>query len=363
MRRRRAAITGVIAALATIALNAPAPAVAAPTFGAALSECHWSNGHLLGNLFAWITGGQPQTEYDYSIWSDFAKVWVPQGSLGTTDSQGFLSRLLVSDLPEQSLPWLMQASGGGTILPDVTVTWTCIPQQADPTPPTITLDSPTDGATFTRDAIAMVHYSCADPGAGASGIATCSGPVGDGALLDTSRLGPQQFTVQATDLAGNQTRVTHQYTVVPAPTPAPPVQPVQPQPTPTVALTPAPTVASVGPPPPLRITISYDFKTHSLGSSWVRVDRLLLSRVPLGATVTLMCRGGCPKRTQQLRGTPRMDLTRRLGRLRPPATIEIRVTQQGAIGYVLRLHVPPRGDIRSAILCLPLGSNLPRSRC
>ncbi|MBI3647321.1 MAG: Ig-like domain repeat protein [Actinobacteria bacterium] len=54
-------------------------------------------------------------------------------------------------------------------------------------------------------------YSCADEGG--SGLATCHGTVPSGSAIDTSAAGTYDFTVKATDGAGNRTSVTHSYKV------------------------------------------------------------------------------------------------------------------------------------------------------
>ncbi len=88
--------------------------------------------------------------------------------------------------------------------------------QVDTTPPTITLNTPADGAQYPQNAAIHASYTC-DDGAGGSGVATCTGDVANGALIDTSSLGPHTFTVSATDNKGNAaTPVTHSYTVIAA---------------------------------------------------------------------------------------------------------------------------------------------------
>jgi hypothetical protein len=87
----------------------------------------------------------------------------------------------------------------------------CTPGE-DTTPPTIDLRSPVHGAVVTLGAKVEVDFSCADEGG--SGLASCVGSVPDGALLDTSALGPRSVTVTARDNAGNQRVVTHTVTVV-----------------------------------------------------------------------------------------------------------------------------------------------------
>ncbi len=82
----------------------------------------------------------------------------------------------------------------------------------DKTPPAITITTPSDGATYQANSSVASSYSCADS---ASGVASCSGPVASGANLDTTSLGTHQFTVQATDLAGNCSSLTYTYSVQP----------------------------------------------------------------------------------------------------------------------------------------------------
>ena len=110
-------------------------------------------------------------------------------------------------------------TSGGVGDGQVTITYdpatdTC---QTDITPPTITITTPPDGATYTQGQSVLADYACADETDG-SGLATCVGEVADGAALDTSTLGQHLFTVQATDNAGNPASSTHLYTVVAAAT-------------------------------------------------------------------------------------------------------------------------------------------------
>lgn len=83
----------------------------------------------------------------------------------------------------------------------------------DATAPTVSITSPAANATFPQGATVLADYACADE-SGGSGVASCSGPVADGAALDTATLGTHDFTVIATDNAGNSTPVTRSYRVV-----------------------------------------------------------------------------------------------------------------------------------------------------
>jgi len=56
------------------------------------------------------------------------------------------------------------------------------------------------------------RYSCEDE-EGGSGVASCQGPVANGAAIGIGSTGSYDFTVTATDKAGNATSPTHVYTV------------------------------------------------------------------------------------------------------------------------------------------------------
>jgi DNA-binding beta-propeller fold protein YncE len=77
--------------------------------------------------------------------------------------------------------------------------------------PTIDLRAPADGAHYAAGADVDADYSCADEGG--SGVASCEGDVASGEALDTSTPGTFDFTVVARDGAGNETTVTHTYTL------------------------------------------------------------------------------------------------------------------------------------------------------
>ena len=82
----------------------------------------------------------------------------------------------------------------------------------DTTPPSITITSPADGAVFSVGQVVLADYACADE-VGGSGIASCDGPVADGAPIDTS-LGTHTFTVNASDVAGNGAGASTSYVVL-----------------------------------------------------------------------------------------------------------------------------------------------------
>ncbi len=81
----------------------------------------------------------------------------------------------------------------------------------DKTPPSITIVAPVNGATFLLNQAAAASYTC---NGGLSGIATCAGPVANGANMNMSSPGSKTFTVNATDGAGNTASLTNSYTVL-----------------------------------------------------------------------------------------------------------------------------------------------------
>ena len=82
----------------------------------------------------------------------------------------------------------------------------------DTTDPTVTVATPPAGAIYPRNQVVHADFSCADS-AGGSGLASCVGTVADGQAIDTATVGPQTFTVTATDHAGNTAEVTRHYRV------------------------------------------------------------------------------------------------------------------------------------------------------
>jgi uncharacterized protein YjbI with pentapeptide repeats len=82
----------------------------------------------------------------------------------------------------------------------------------DNAPPVITIIAPGSGGQYAQNASIASDYFCTDAG---SGVASCDGPVPDGTDFSTSALGgPQAFTVQAADLAGNSSSATDEYFVL-----------------------------------------------------------------------------------------------------------------------------------------------------
>jgi hypothetical protein len=85
--------------------------------------------------------------------------------------------------------------------------------KVDSTAPIVTITSPTEGRHL-QGAVVTADYACRD---GLSGLAACTGPVADGAGLDTSTPGPHQFVITARDRAGNAQTLAVTYQVVERP--------------------------------------------------------------------------------------------------------------------------------------------------
>jgi hypothetical protein len=90
----------------------------------------------------------------------------------------------------------------------VTATYTVVAAR----PPSIALDAPADGATFTLGSTVLAAYSC-QSGSTAQ-IISCSGDVPSGAAIDTASVGAKTFTVRAVDGSSRTATLTHAYSVV-----------------------------------------------------------------------------------------------------------------------------------------------------
>jgi hypothetical protein len=93
------------------------------------------------------------------------------------------------------------------------VTHTVTVVGGDMTAPVIRLLAPLHGAVYLLDQRVRADYDCTDE-AGGSGLASCAGPVADGAFVDTGSVGPGEFTVTAADEAGNTASATARYRVL-----------------------------------------------------------------------------------------------------------------------------------------------------
>lgn len=90
------------------------------------------------------------------------------------------------------------------------------PVRIDKTAPIIDVGSPSDTPYLLNEVVAA-EYTCTDPllanGGSPSGVATCVGTVAGGDAIDTGSVGSKNFTVGATDNAGNASQANVSYNV------------------------------------------------------------------------------------------------------------------------------------------------------
>ncbi len=99
---------------------------------------------------------------------------------------------------------------------------------------------------------------------------------------------------------------------------------------------------------------------------YTQVVRLLVRQVPADAKVRVTCAGkGCPfksKSPKVKRGQVKLHKLFGKRKLKPGATITIRITQPDAIGKVVRYKIRRGKPPKSSVLCLPPGARKP-GRC
>ena len=83
--------------------------------------------------------------------------------------------------------------------------------KVDKKAPTIAIALPMAGATYGPNAKVRASYACSD---GGSGMTSCTGPVANGSLVNTSSKGTKTFAVTAVDTVGNSATVSVTYSVV-----------------------------------------------------------------------------------------------------------------------------------------------------
>lgn len=201
----------------------------------------------------------------------------------------------------------------------------------DQVAPGIRISTPPNGSSFRFGSAVAADYGCQDQ-ANASGVRSCTGPVANGARIDTGSLGPKVFTVNASDNAGNASAATSTYTVKPRPAPA------------------------------VSMPFSYSrFKPKTT------LILLQVKGVPKGSTLTVKCKGKrCPVRKRFRKANTRkknFTLRRFFPRSYPPGTmIEARVSKTGSVTAIRRTIIRKNKRPIPKKLCLAPGAKTPK-RC
>jgi hypothetical protein len=164
-------------------------------------------------------------------------------------------------------------------------------------------------------------------------------------------LGGHTLHVRARSVGGTGPAVTRSWTIAtpPAPTPVPTATP-EPTPVPTQAPaepTPAPTaviaetrpatVLAAKPLTPIDVSLVYFMNAKQ---RYTRFATLSVKKVPAGATVTVTCTGGCPRKSQTLTSAKGGTVTLKAWlrkRLRTGATLTIAVTRPSMAGMTKTL--------------------------
>jgi hypothetical protein len=207
--------------------------------------------------------------------------------------------------------------------------------------PAIRIGTPIEGATFTQGQNVVADYECTENANGA-GIATCSGPVANGAAIDTASPGRKTFTVNASDKAANTSSLTRTYTVV----------------------------APVIPPAP-QINISASF-LFSSSKKFTKLSTFQVKNIPAGSEVTATCKGGsCPKNKKRKvisftkkNAFETVTLKPWVGKkLKPGTRITIIVTKAGMVGMVKTIQIRAKKAPLVGTGCLQPGSKTAPAVC
>ncbi len=166
-------------------------------------------------------------------------------------------------------------------------------------PPTATITSPANGATYTAGQVLFTSYSCAEgkdgPGL-AIGSIGCSAQIPDDVALDTSTPGTYELTLTATSSDGlsASTTVTYMVAAPPSATPAAPTPTITiPQTAPADTLAPAITISgstlTCGPGTWTPAPAGYAYAWTRDGTTVLGATRATYSLGPLDQGATLAC--------------------------------------------------------------------------
>lgn len=123
------------------------------------------------------------------------------------------TRTLASEIDaDDQLVWEIEALPAAGENPYYSYRAAPIDAVPDTIPPTITVTSPANGASYLEGTKPIVSIRCGDRGG--SGLNECGTTLRNGAVIDTTQPGKRSLAFTATDAAGNTTVVTRKITVV-----------------------------------------------------------------------------------------------------------------------------------------------------
>ena len=173
--------------------------------GQALAEGHHSRSHSSRDrsapvIQATVTGTQGANGWYTGTVSVTWNVTDPESTVSS--KSGCANVSLTTDT--SGVTYTCQAtSSGGSSSKSVTI-------KRDGTPPKSTIVTPGGGATYAQGQRVKAGYSCTDA---TSGVSACTGTLANGSNLNLSTAGSNNFSVIASDQAGNQSTSSISYTV------------------------------------------------------------------------------------------------------------------------------------------------------
>lgn len=134
--------------------------------------------------------------------------------VGTTNRAGNARFTYTGNGGEGTDTIVAGVSDGRTFSSDTAhMRWYRRTEPVPPDPPTVSIVSPVDGATYSLNQVVIAQFSCAE-GARGPGLVECSGDVDNGSAVDTSTVGTHTFRARARSGDGLTTERTVTYTVV-----------------------------------------------------------------------------------------------------------------------------------------------------
>ncbi len=214
-------LAAALPSLLTVALILPA-AASAQTASSTTSQPSASSITLGASVTdtATVTGVVPAGAVDFSVCGPLTSAsGCPSGgaTVGSANLDLTGSATSPSFTPNAPGTWCFAANYQGDTLNDPSSDDSPDECFTVPGAPTAAISSPVDNAYFSQGQQVLAGYGCTEA-PGGPGIASCSGPVANGAAIDTSSLGPHSFTVVATSRDGLSTSVAVQYVVAAPPT-------------------------------------------------------------------------------------------------------------------------------------------------